>query len=160
MDEIIYRERNRSLNIAHTIGMAGILTALEAILIWAYLTRAGNRPIELLPLVVISALLIFFIGLAIGLHFTVTVYRDRLTVKTLGTRTIRLADVTGCELADIRALRQFGGWGVRLTPWRRGYILGGATQGVTLRFADRIPITVSSFDAERLYRAVSGQLAA
>ncbi len=158
MSTALYHESQRMLQ---PVGAAAITLLMLVIEIVAILSYRGaidlGRGTDSVGLCVVTAVVVAVDMTALFLRMDVTVTEQGIRIKTVGTRCIPKENIESIEVRDrIRAMRDYGGWGIRL--WLRGvgYIAPGNDGGVEIRIAGRkTGILISSRDPDSLFKAVS-----
>lgn len=152
-----FHERQRMLQPGASAAMVLIMLLIEALVILDYLGYVNIDQTDLITLIIVTAVVVFVIALALLLRMTVDVDGEYLTIKTIGTRKIHLEDITEANVRDkIYAVREYGGWGIRLWTKGLGYIAPGNNGGVEIKVKGMgHGIMISSKDPEALLRALS-----
>ena len=152
-----FHERQRMLQPGASAAMVLIMLLIEALVILDYLGYVNIDQTDLITLIIVTAVVVFVIALALLLRMTVDVDGEYLTIKTIGTRKIHLEDITEANVRDkIYAVREYGGWGIRLWTKGLGYIAPGNNGGVEIKVRGMgHGIMISSKDPEALLRALS-----
>ena len=152
-----FHERQRMLQPGASAAMVLIMLLIEALVILDYLGYVNIDQTDLITLIIVTAVVVFVIALALLLRMTVDVDGEYLTIKTIGTRNIHLEDITEANVRDkIYAVREYGGWGIRLWTKGLGYIAPGNNGGVEIKVKGMgHGIMISSKDPEALLRALS-----
>lgn len=130
---------------------------LEVVVVIDYLGYVNIDQTDIITLSIVTAVVIFVIGLALFLRMDVTVDGEYLSIRTIGTRRIHLEDIAEATVRDrIYAVREYGGWGIRLWTKGIGYIAPGNNGGVEVKVkGEKHGIMISSKDPETLLRALS-----
>ena len=152
-----FHERQRMLQPGASAAMVLIMLLIEALVILDYLGYVNIDQTDLITLIIVTAVVVFVIALALLLRMTVDVDGEYLTIKTIGTRKIHLEDITEANVRDkMYAVREYGGWGIRLWTKGLGYIAPGNNGGVEIKVKGMgHGIMISSKDPEALLRALS-----
>ena len=152
-----FHERQRMLQPGASAAMVLIMLLIEALVILDYLGYVNIDQTDLITLIIVTAVVVFVIALALLLRMTVDVDGEYLTIKTIGTRKIHLEDIAEAIVRDkIYAVREYGGWGIRLWTKGLGYIAPGNNGGVEIKVKGMgHGIMISSKDPEALLRALS-----
>ena len=152
-----FHERQRMLQPGASAAMVLIMLLIEALVILDYLGYVNMDQTDLVTLIIVTAVVVFVIALALLLRMTVDVDGEYLTIKTIGTRKIHLEDITEANVRDkIYAVREYGGWGIRLWTKGLGYIAPGNNGGVEIKVKGMgHGIMISSKDPEALLGALS-----
>lgn len=152
-----FHERQRMLQPGASAAMVLIMLLIEALVILDYLGYVNIDQTDLITLIIVTAVVVFVIALALLLRMTVDVDGEYLTIKTIGTRKIHLEDITEANVRDkIYAVREYGGWGIRLWTKGLGYIAPGNNGGVEIKVKGMgHGIMISSKDPEALLGALS-----
>ena len=152
-----FHERQRMLQPWASAVMILIMWLIEALVILDYLGYVNIDQTDLVTLIIVTAVVLFVIALALLLRMTVDVDGEYLTIKTIGTRRIHLEDIAESNVRDrIYAVREYGGWGIRLWTKGLGYIAPGNNGGVEIKVKGMSHgIMISSKDPEALLRALS-----
>ena len=152
-----FHERQRMLQPGASAAMVLIMLLIEALVILDYLGYVNIDQTDLITLIIVTAVVVFVIALALLLRMTVDVDGEYLTIKTIGTRKIHLEDIAEANVGDkIYAVREYGGWGIRLWTKGLGYIAPGNNGGVEIKVKGMgHGIMISSKDPEALLRALS-----
>ena len=152
-----FHERQRMLQPWASAAMVLIMLLIEALVILDYLGYVNMDQTDLVTLIIVTAVVVFVIALALLLRMTVDVDGEYLTIKTIGTRKIHLEDITEANVRDkIYAVREYGGWGIRLWTKGLGYIAPGNNGGVEIKVKGMgHGIMISSKDPEALLGALS-----
>ncbi len=158
MSETLYHETQRMMQPVVAATVALIMLVIEVIAILSYRGDIDlGRGTDSVGLCVVTAVAVIIVMLALFLRMDVTVSDQGIRIRTVGTRFIPKEDIESVEIRDrIRAVREYGGWGIRL--WFRGigYIAPGNDGGVEIRIAGRrTGILISSRDPGSLLEAVS-----
>ena len=152
-----FHERQRMLQPGASAAMVLIMLLIEALVVLDYLGYVNIDQTDLVTLIIVTVVVVFVIALALLLRMTVDVDGEYLTIKTIGTRKIHLEDIAEANVRDkIYAVREYGGWGIRL--WTKGleYIAPGNNGGVEIKVKGMgHGIMISSKDPEALLRALS-----
>ena len=130
---------------------------LEVVVVIDYLGYVNIDQTDIVTLSIVTAVVIFVIGLALLLKMDVTVDGEYLSIRTIGTRRIHLGDIAEATVRDrIYAVREYGGWGIRLWNKGIGYIAPGNKGGVEVKVkGEKHGIMISSKNPEILLRALS-----
>ena len=152
-----FHERQRMLQPGASAAMVLIMLLIEALVVLDYLGYVNMDQTDLVTLIIVTAVVVFVIALALLLRMTVDVDGEYLTIKTIGTRKIHLEDITEANVRDkIYAVREYGGWGIRLWTKGLGYIAPGNNGGVEIKVKGMgHGIMISSKDPEAVLRALS-----
>ena len=152
-----FHERQRMLQPGASAAMVLIMLLIEALVILDYLGYVNIDQTDLITLIIVTAVVVFVIALALLLRMTVDVDGEYLTIQTIGTRKIHLEDITEANVRDkIYAVREYGGWSIRLWTKGLGYIAPGNNGGVEIKVKGMgHGIMISSKDPEALLRALS-----
>ena len=152
-----FHEKQRMLQPRASAAMVLIMLLIEALVILDYLGYVNIDQTDLITLIIVTAVVVFVIALALLLRMTVDVDGEYLTIKTIGTRKIHLEDITEANVRDkIYAVREYGGWGIRLWTKGLGYIAPGNNGGVEIKVKGMgHGIMISSKDPEALLGALS-----
>ena len=152
-----FHERQRMLQPWASAVMILIMLLIEALVILDYLGYVNIDQTDLITLIIVTAVVVFVIALALLLRMTVDVDGEYLTIKTIGTRRIHLEDIAEANVRDrIYAVREYGGWGIRLWTKGLGYIAPGNNGGVEIKVRGMSHgIMISSKDSEALLKALS-----
>ena len=150
-----FHEKQRMLQPRASAAMVLIMLLIEALVILDYLGYVNIDQTNLATL--INVTMVFVIVLALLLKMTVDVDGEYLTIRTIGTKRIHLEDITEANVRDrIYAVREYGGWGIRLWTKGLGYIAPGNNGGVEIKVRGMgHGIMISSKDPEALLRALS-----
>ncbi len=158
MSTTLYHETQRMLQ---PVGVAAITLMMLVIEIIAILSYRGaidlGRGTDSVGICVVTAVVIAIDLLALFLRLDVTVTDQEIRIKTIGTRCIMKEDIGSIEVRDrIDALREYGGWGIRLWFRGTGYIAPGNKGGVEIGIKGRkAKVLISSRDPRSLERAAS-----
>ena len=145
----LFIERQRFL--ARTLSTA-LLLGVAAVTLWAVTSPGTLRPREWVPLIV-------GVGLVLLFHFlelTVTVrpFEIDIRFRPLTRRRIPHRTVRSCEARTYRALREYGGWGVR-RGWKGGWAYNvRGNRGVQLVLEGGESILIGSQRADELAAAI------
>lgn len=152
-----FHEKQRMLQPRASAAMILIMLLIEALVILDYLGYVNIDQTDLVTLIIVTTVVMFVIVLALLLKMTVDVDGEYLTIKTIGTKRIHLEDITEANVRDrIYAVREYGGWGIRLWTKGLGYIAPGNNGGVEIKVRGMgHGIMISSKDPEALLRALS-----
>ena len=158
MSTTLYHETQRMLQPAGAAAVTLLMLVIEILAILSYRGAIDlGRGMDPVGLCVVTAVVVVVDMLALFLRMDVTVTEQEIRIKTVWTRRIPKDDIESVEVRDrIRAVREYGGWGIRL--WFRGigYIAPGNDGGVEVRIVGRkTGILISSRDPDALHRAVS-----
>lgn len=154
MSNILYEETQKMMSKTVAFMILALMIVVEGTLICTYLyieSSASESLITIIPVTLVFAILLY---LAFFLKTRVTVTSEEIRIKTVPTRIILKKDIKKAEVQEIKALRQYGGWGVRYTGRKIGYISGGCKDGVMLHFENRNSIMISSKQPEELLNAI------
>ena len=145
-----FHERQRMLQPGASAAMVLIMLLIEALVILDYLGYVNIDQTDLITLIIVTAVVVFVIALALLLRMTVDVDGEYLTIKTIGTRKIHLEDIAEANVRDkIYAVREYGGWGIRLWTKGLGYIAPGNKGGVEVKVkGEKHGIMISSKNPE------------
>lgn len=154
MSEIIYKESQRQLPWIISVLIILMAAIVEAVLFYSYFYQDRNS-VPWYLLAVVTVLMVSLVYLALFLRTTVTVTEDEVIIKTIPVRRILKKKIKNVEIQDIKALRQYGGWGIRYTGKKIGYISYGDKRGVMLHFEKGNDIMISSKDPEALMEAIT-----
>ncbi|HEY7032006.1 MAG TPA: DUF6141 family protein [Thermomicrobiales bacterium] len=162
-NDVIFREEQRLrqwwiLLIALALAVLGWAAFVEQIV--------RNRPFGNNPA---PDWAVWLIWLALGIgapaffllaRMVVEVRLDRVTIRwiPITTREIRLADVTGVEVRTYRALREYGGWGIKGWSRRRTAYSVSGNRGVELELSDGRHVLIGSNRADELAAVVAGAI--
>ncbi|MDR0198250.1 MAG: hypothetical protein LBI08_00715 [Methanomassiliicoccaceae archaeon] len=80
------------------------------------------------------------------IRIKVTVTDESLTVTTFRKRTIPMGDIENISTEDFKALRDFGGWGIRFGRKGWGYIAAGTDKGIRVHLKTGKSFLVSTKD--------------
>jgi hypothetical protein len=109
---------------------------------------------------------VLWIALGVMLASVLLLYTMRLSVQVdsgalrfgflpLWKKTIPLAEIVGFEARTYRPILEYGGWGIRYSPFRRGWAYNvRGNRGVQLELANGKRILIGSQRAEELARAI------
>lgn len=154
MSNILYEETLKQMSKTMAIIILALMIIVEGSLICSYLYIESSRTTSLISIAIVTFVFAILLYLAFFLKTTVTVTSDEIRIKTIPTRIISRKDIKKAEIQEIKALRQYGGWGVRYTGRKIGYISAGCEKGVMLHFENRDDIMISSKHPEELLNAV------
>lgn len=152
-----FHEKQRMLQPRASAAMVLIMLLIEALVILDYLGYVNIDQTDLATLIIVTTVVMFVIVLALLLKMTVDVDGEYLTIRTIGTKRIQLEDIAEANVRDrIYAVREYGGWGIRLWTKGLGYIAPGNNGGVEIKVRGMgHGIMISSKDPEALLRALS-----
>ena len=108
----------------------------------------------LLPVWVLCGVLLpalFLLG-----RLKVEVYEDAILVRhfPFWSRIVRLDDIQDCQARTYRPLREYGGWGIRISHRGWAYNLKG-NRGVQLKLRKGLPLLIGSQCADELAAAIN-----
>lgn len=152
-----FHERQRMLQPWASVVLTVAMLILEVVVVIDYLGYVNIDQTDIVTLSIVTAVVIFVIGLALLLKMDVTVDGEYLSIRTIGTRRIHLEDIAETTVRDrIYAVREYGGWGIRLWTKGIGYIAPGNKGGVEVKVkGEKHGIMISSKNPEILLRALS-----
>ena len=152
-----FHEKQRMLQPGASAAMVLIMLLIEVLVILDYLGYVNMDQTDLATLIIVTMVVVFVIVLALLLRMTVDVDGEYLTIRTIGTKRIHLEDIAEANVRDrIYAVREYGGWGIRLWTKGLGYIAPGNNGGVEIKVRGMgHGIMISSKDPEALLRALS-----
>lgn len=155
MSDILFTETNNMLYGWNKALFMLAALALEAFAIYCHLCQEGNPGlyVDAYALAAITALAAFIALIAVFLKSKVTVTGGQVSIRTVPTRIIPAEDIAGCDVEDVKPVRQFGGWGTRWTFRKRGYVIAGLN-GVRIRQAGGPDIVICSRRPEELKKAI------
>lgn len=159
----LFSERNRAFTLRHLLCFAGIMVAFMcfASVMRVYMPQSFDTPHEyIITIAALSALTIVLSVIMYTLRLTVTVYPSGVEVRHLGHRIISKDEIASVEVVDVKPMLHFGGYGVRDTPTRRGYIVGGMRQGIRIVRHHGRPVTICSARPVELRDAIAGIIGA
>ena len=145
----LFVERQRFM--ARPLSLA-LLLGLAVFAIWAVTSSGPPRPREWVPLAVGAGLVLLFHVL----ELTVTVRPSEIDIRfrPLTRRRIPYRTVRSCEARTYRALREYGGWGVR-RGWKGGWAYNvRGNRGVQLVLEEGGPVLIGSQRADELAAAI------
>ncbi len=154
MSNILYEETQKQMSKTMALIISALMIVVEGVLICTYLYAESYATESLVTIAVVTFVFAILLYLAFFLKTRVTVTSEEIRVKTIPTRVILKKDIKKAEVQEIRALRQYGGWGVRYTGRKIGYISAGCKEGVMLHFENRDDIMISSKHPEELLNAI------
>lgn len=152
-----FHERQRMLQPWASVVLTVAMLILEVVVVIDYLGYVNIDQTDIVTLSIVTAVVIFVIGLALLLKMDVTVDGEYLSIRTIGTRRIHLEDIAEATVRDrIYAVREYGGWGIRLWTKGIGCVAPGNNGGVDVKVkSEKHGIMISSKDPEILLRALS-----
>lgn len=152
-----FHERQRMPQPWASVVLTVAMLILEVVVVIDYLGYVNIDQTDIVTLSIVTAVVIFIIGLALLLKMDVTVDGEYLSIRTIGTRRIHLEDIAEATVRDrIYAVREYGGWGIRLWTKGIGYIAPGNNGGVEVKVkGEKHGIMISSKNPETLLRALS-----
>ena len=150
-------------------GWIWILIILVAVIMWGLMIEQLllNNPFgqELMPnIMLIVFWLLFGIGFPVlflfgGLHTDVR--HDGIYVQFkpfhLSPRKLAFSSIARCEVRTYKAIREYGGWGIKCGKGGLSYTVKGH-KGVQLEFTDRKPLLIGSQRSEELCRAIQARM--
>lgn len=157
MINILYHESNRMLGVGSTICIVILMVLLECAAVLCYRGILSFDDVDLVGLAVITAIVLGVCALAILLRLDVTVTDDEIRIRTIGTRTIARDDIGSATVrTDLKAVREYGGYGIRIWLKGTGYTVPGLKTGVEISVLGKNRrVFISSKDAESLASALS-----
>lgn len=157
MSEVVFHERQRMLQPWALMVLTLVLVVLEAVTLMDYFEIVDVDDVDTLSVCVVTIIVALVTIGAVFLRLDVTVDGEYVTIKTVGTKRIPLADIEEAIVRDrAYAVRMFGGWGIRVWIRGVGYIAPGNDGGVEIRVKGaKHSIMISSMDPEALLRAIS-----
>lgn len=161
MRKILYHESQRMLQPSGVIGITLLVFVIEALAILSYQGMLDlDKGTDAVVLSIVTVLMVAIELLALLLRMDVTVTEGGVRVRTIGTRYMSKEEIERIEIRDkVRAVREYGGWGIRLWIHGVGYIAPGSKGGVEIRLSNRrTGILISSRDPEALFEAISAIL--
>lgn len=161
MRKILYYESQRMLQPSGVIGITLLVFVIEALAILSYQGMLDlDKGTDAVVLGIVTVLMAAIELLALLLRMDVTVTEKGVRVRTIGTRYMSKDEIERIEVRDkVRAVREYGGWGIRLWIHGIGYIAPGSKGGVEIRLSNRrTGILISSRDPEALFEAISAIL--
>lgn len=161
MRKILYYESQRMLQPSGVIGITLLVFVIEALAIMSYQGMLDlDKGTDAVVLSIVTVLMVAIELLALLLRMDVTVTEGGVRVRTIGTRYMSKEEIERIEIRDkVRAVREYGGWGIRLWIHGVGYIAPGSKGGVEIRLSNRrTEILISSRDPEALFEAISAIL--
>lgn len=105
-----FHERQRMLQPWASVVLTVAMLILEVVVAIDYLGYVNIDQTDIVTLSIVTAVVIFVIGLALLLKMDVTVDGEYLSIRTIGTRRIHLEDIAEATVRDrIYAVREYGG---------------------------------------------------
>ncbi len=161
MSATLYRETQRMLQPVGVAAITLMMLVIEMIAILSYYGKIDTgREMDCVGLCAVTAIVIAVDMLALFLKMDVTVTEQGVRIRTIGARFISKEEIKSVEVRNrADAVREYGGWGIRL--WFRGigYIAPGNNGGVEIRTTGRSAgILISSRDPDSLHGAISMML--
>jgi hypothetical protein len=146
---VLFEERQRL--IPRPLGL-GLLAAAVAVVAVSWVQFHGPLPARiqwslLLPVATVA------LTVATELRVTVGPSQVRLRFFPFATRTIARADIARWEARTYRPIREYGGWGLRLSRRGRAYSISG-NRGVELTLTDGRRVMIGSRRPEELAAAI------
>ncbi|UCG62296.1 MAG: hypothetical protein JSV52_03160 [Candidatus Zixiibacteriota bacterium] len=150
-------------------GWVWILIIVIAVIMWALIIEQlllsnplGQPAMPVILLIVFW--LLFGIGFPAlflfgGLHTQVRPDGIYVQFKPfhLSPRKLAFGSITRCEVRTYKALREYGGWGIKCGKGGLSYTVSG-DKGLQLKFTENRPLLIGSQRAEELYAAVRPKL--
>ncbi len=157
MSDMIFHERQRMLQPWALMMLTLILVILEAVTLLDYFEVIDFEDVDTLTVCIVTAIVALVTIGAVFLRLDVTVDDGCVTIKTVGTKRIPLADIEEATVRDkTYAIHKFGGWGIRIWIRGMGYISPYNNGGVEIRVKGaKHAVMISSEDPEALLRAIS-----
>lgn len=156
MTHTTFEEIQKQISKTLSMIVIALLIVGEATLVWSFTLAENAVP---WPVFAIVTVVFVFLGyVVLFLKTTVRITEDKIFIKTIPVRTINKDEIEKCEIVDIKALRQFGGWGIRYTWNRIGYISYGNKKGVMLHINGKRDVVISSSKPEELANAINHRL--
>jgi len=111
-------------------------------------------------LLVVVAVILLTVGLLYLTSLRVTVDAQQVLVRfrpwPLGRRRIALSDIASCEPRTYHPIREYGGWGIRWSPFGSGWAYNvSGNRGVQLVLRDGKRILIGSQQADALADAIN-----
>jgi len=153
----IYQESNRTLSNRGICFFLMIFALIEALMVVIYLHpeyNPGKPPMTVEMLVALLILFVFLFILMLILKVRVTVYGDKIRIKTVGTKVITKDRIESAELCEMKAVRRFGGYGIRWRPGKTGYTSDYLHCGVIVRTTDGHETYIMSAEPQKLLDAI------
>lgn len=154
----LYSSETKMLSGAGLVLVLAFLAALTCF--WAYclITQPEGSDLYLPPYaaVLIFVLILALLALALFLKCKLRIFEDRIEITSIGTKTVKMSDIESCETIEVKAVRQFGGWGIRWLPNKIGYIIP-EMDGVKIKCKDGKTVVICSDDPEKIIKIVSHQ---
>ncbi len=157
MEKSLYHTENYLLKGAAKVIVTIILIALESIFIASLIIEGKWEPPVVICAIIITALLVALIYTALFIKFKVDVLEDRIQIKTFGKFIIEKNDVEKCEIISVKAIREFGGWGLRSGIKKRGYIVPGM-DAVKITLKDGRNVTICSENTNEMLTAIQNMI--
>ena len=125
--------------------------AIMAVLLVASLNASEGAPWIVLGLVLAVALLLYSMRLSVQVDTEAV----RIRFFPIWKKTIPLAEIVRWEGRTYRPILEYGGWGIRYSPFGKGWAYNvSGNQGVQLELANGKRILIGSQRAEELARAI------
>lgn len=159
-NEKYLRFDNTLLNGKPRIAVTSIIILLEALAVFcAFFFKEGELfHLPWQALVILTVLFVVLLFIALAVKMSVFVFEERIEIKFLRRYIIQKSEISSIEVVKPNAIREFGGWGVRVGIKKRGYIVPGQdavkvtlTDGTEVVICDDNPVKM-----EELIRKVMG----
>jgi len=126
----------------------------------------GNRPLPDIALAVVGPLFIIFAGIIFYIFTTYRLVTEvaedgiHINFAPLAKKSILFREIDSCEVRTYRPLLEYGGWGLRWTPWKgQAYSVKG-NRGVQLKLSSGQRILIGSQQPEELARLIKERMRA
>lgn len=140
--------------VSDAVGFGPVGWIVTAVVILGVGGFAGLAAHSLWPLAVMLPVLVLLLGLT---RFDVGVDGRGLWIRSLGMLTIDidLDEIEAAKVVPVRAIRDFGGWGLRLRGRRRYGIITQTGPAVEVTTAGGMQLTVTTEKAEQMAGALN-----
>lgn len=111
---------------------------------------------------IVAVLTVFVIAMvtAYMLKIKTTVTGESLTVGMIKGRTVPIGEIASAVSEDFRAIKDFGGWGLRYGAKGWGYIAAGTNKGLRINMKDGKSLLISTKRMFELESAVKAAIKA
>lgn len=123
----------------------------------------GNNPMSDTGLMVMGPLIILLmvglVWLFVALRLVTEVRDDGVYIhyRPLTRTRIAFEDIASCQARTYRAVREYGGWGIKYGPSGKAYNVSG-NRGVQLEFRNGSRLLIGSQKADQLAEAITARM--
>ena len=131
-----------------------LMLAILAVLLVASLFAPEGQDVSwvVLGIMLATALLFYCMRLSVQVDTEAV----RINLFPIWKKTIPLAEIVRWEARTYRPILEYGGWGIRYSPFGKGWVYNvSSNQGVQLELLNGKRILIGSQQAEELARAIA-----